>query len=87
MNTCALLLGVIESAGKPALRIGFTIPLLLLMGAGVFIYRRRDQLFGRDPEVVNDTPVVRHNRVEAIGFIFGGLTLVVLSVLYQLWFG
>jgi hypothetical protein len=87
MNTCVLLLGVIESAGKPALRIGFTIPLLLLIGAGVFIYRRRDQLFGRDPEVVNDTPVVRHNRVEEIVFVFGGLTLAVLSVLYQLWFG
>jgi hypothetical protein len=87
MNTCVLLLGVIESAGKPALRIGFTIPLLLLIGAGVFIYRRRDQLFGGDPEVVNDTPVVRHNRVEAIVFVFGGLTLVVLSILYQLWFG
>jgi hypothetical protein len=87
MNTCVLLLGVIESAGKPALRIGFTIPLLILIGAGVFIYRRRDQLFGRDPEVVNDTPVVRHNRVEEIVFVFGGLTLAVLSILYQLWFG
>jgi hypothetical protein len=87
MNTCALLLGVIESVGKPALRIGFTIPLLLLIGAAFFIYRRRDQLFGRDPEVVNDTPVVRHNRLEGIVFVFGGLTLAVLSVLYQLWFG
>jgi len=87
MNTCALLLGVIESAGKPALRIGFTIPLVLLMGAGVFIYRRRDQLFGRDPEVVNDTPVVRHNRLEEIVFVLGGLALAVLSVLYQLWVG
>jgi hypothetical protein len=87
MNTCVLLLGVIESSGKLALRIGFTIPLLLLMGAGVFIYHRRDQLFGRDPEVVNDTPVVRHNRVEGIVFVFGGLTVAVLSVLYQLWFG
>ena len=87
MNTCVLLLGVIESAGKPALRIGFTIPLLLLIGASVFIYRRRDQLFGRDPEVVNDAPVVRHNRVEAIVFVLGGLILAVLSVLYQLWFG
>ena len=87
MNTCALLLSVIESAGKLALRIGFTIPLLLLMGAGVFIYCRRDQLFGRDPEVMNDTPVVRHNRLEGIVFVFGGLTLAVLSVLYQLWFG
>jgi hypothetical protein len=87
MNTCVLVLGVIESAGKPALRIGFTIPLLLLMGAGVFIYARRDQLFGRDFEVVNDTPVVRHNRVEEIVFVLGGLTLAVLSVLYQLLFG
>jgi hypothetical protein len=87
MNTCVLLLGVIESAGKPALRLGFPIPLLLLIGVGVFIYRRRDQLFGRDPEVLNDTPVVRHNRLEGIVFVFGGLTLAVLSVLYQLWFG
>ena len=87
MNTYVLVLGVIESAGKTALRIGFTIPLLLLMGAGFFIYRRRDQLFVRDPEVVNDTPVVRHNRVEGIVFVLGGLTFAVLSVLYQLWFG
>ncbi len=87
MNMCLLLLGVIESAGKPALRIAFTIPLLLLMGAGVFIYRRRDQLFGRDPEVHNDTPAIGHSRVEEILIVWGGLTLVVLGVLYQLWFG
>jgi hypothetical protein len=87
MNTCVLLLGVIELAGKPALRIGFIIALLLALGAGVFIYRRRDRLFGRDPEVLNDTPVVRHNRLEGILFVLGGLTLAVLSVLYQLWFG
>jgi hypothetical protein len=86
MNMFALLFAI-QPAGQPALRIGFTIPLLLLMGAGVFIYRRRDQLFGRDPEVVNDTPVVRHNRAEEIVFVFGGLTLAVLCVLYQLWFG
>jgi hypothetical protein len=39
------------------------------------------------PRLVNDTPVVRHTRVEEIVFVFGGLTLAVLSVLYQLWFG
>ena len=86
MNTFAFLLAI-QPAGEPALRIGFTIPLLLLMGVGVLIYRRRDQLFGRDPEVVNDTRVVRHNRPEGIVFVLGGLTLAVLSVLYQLWFG
>jgi hypothetical protein len=36
-------------------------------------------LFGRDPEVVNDTPVVRQNRLEGIVFVLGGLTLAVLS--------
>jgi hypothetical protein len=69
-----------------ALRIAFTIALLLALGAGVFIYSRRDQLFGGDREVTNDTPVVRHKRVEGIVFVLGGLTLGVVSVLYQLWF-
>ena len=87
MNTFALLLGPSNPPAKLALRIGFTIALLLALGAGVFIYGRRDQLFGRDPEVVNDTPVVRHNRLEGIVFVLGGLTLAVLSALYQLWFG
>ena len=86
MNTFASLLAI-EKAGVPVLRIAFTIALLLSLGAGVFIYRRRDRLFDCDPEVVNDTPVVRHNRLEGIVFVLGGLTLAVLSVLYQLWFG
>ena len=86
MNTFAFLLAI-QPAGVPALRIGFTIALLLVIGAVVFIYHRRDQLFGRDPEVANEIPAVRHNRVEEIIFVLGGLTLAVLSVLYQLWFG
>jgi hypothetical protein len=86
MNTFAFLLAI-QPAGVPVLRIAFTIALLLALGAGAFIYRRRDRLFGRDPEVVNDTTVVRHNRAEEIVFVLGGLTLAVLSVLYQLWFG
>ncbi len=68
MNTFAFLLAI-EPAGVPVLRIGFTIALLLALGAGVFIYRRRDQLFGRDPEILNDTPVVRDNRLEGIVFV------------------
>jgi hypothetical protein len=86
MNTLTFLL-VIQQAGLPVLRIAFTIALLLAMGAAVFIYRRRDQLFGRDHEVVNDTTVVRHNRLEEVVFVWSGLTLAVLMALYQLWFG
>ena len=86
MNTFAFFLNVIDPAGVPALRVGFTIALLLVIGAGAFIYHRRDRLFGRDPEAEADTPAVRHNRVEEIVLIWGGLTLVVLSIFYQLWF-
>ena len=86
MNTFAFLL-TIQPEGLPPLRIGFTIALFLALSAGFLIYRRRDQLFGRDPEVVNDTPVVRHNRAEGVVFVLGGLTVAVLGVLYQLWFG
>jgi hypothetical protein len=86
MNAFDFLLAI-NSAAQPVLRTAFTIALLLAISAGVFIYRRRDQLFGSDPQVVNDTPVVRYNRVEEIMFVLGGLTLAVLSVLYQLWFG
>ncbi len=86
MNTFTFLLAI-QPAGLPVLRIGFTIALLLTLNAAVFIYVRRDQLFGRDPEVLNDTPVVRNNRLEGIVFVLGGLMLAVLSVLYQLWFG
>ena len=86
MNTLTFLLAI-QQGGLPVLRIAFTIALLLALGAAVFIYRRRDQLFGRDPEVVSDTPVVRHNRLEEVVFMWSGLTLAVLMALYQLWFG
>ena len=86
MNAFTFFLAI-EQAGLPVLRTAFSIVLLLAVSAGVFIYRRRDQLFGRDPEVVNDTPVVRHNRLEEIVFVWGGLTFAVVSILYQLWFG
>ena len=86
MNMLAFLLNVIAPGGEPALRIAFTIALLLIFGAGAFIYRRRDQLFGRDPEVDGDTPVVRHNRMEEIVLVLGALAVVVVSILYQLWF-
>jgi hypothetical protein len=78
-------LAVIEPAGLPALRVAFTLALLVLLYAGVFIFRRRHQFFDRDPSVENDISVVRHNRAEAILFIWTALTLVLLSIVYQVW--
>jgi hypothetical protein len=79
------MIAVIEQAGVPALRVAFTAAVIVFLSAGVFIWRRRHQFFDRDPDVENDIPTVRHNREETILFVWGGLTLVLLSILYQVW--
>ena len=86
MNMNSLVwMAVIERAGVPALRVAFTIAVLIFLFAGVFIWRRRHQFFDRDPNVENDAPVVRHNREEAILFVWSGLTLALICILYQVW--
>jgi len=80
-----LLIAVIEQAGVPALRIAFTLAVIIFLFVGIIIFRRRHQLFDRDPNVENDVPVVRHNRQEEILFVWSGLTLVLLSIFYQVW--
>ena len=81
----SLVIAMIEQAGVPALRVGFTLAVIVFSLAGVIIWRRRHQFFDPDPNVENDVPVVRHNREEAILFVWGGLTLVLLVILYQVW--
>jgi hypothetical protein len=78
-------MAVIEQAGLPALRIAFTIAVIVFLLAGFFIWRRRHQFFDRDPDVENDVPVVRHNRMEEVLFVWGGLTLVLIVICYQMW--
>ena len=80
-----LMLAVIEQAGLPALRAAFTAAVIIFLLGGVLIWRRRHQFFDRDPNVENDVPVVRHNREEAILLVWSGLTLVLLTILYQVW--
>jgi len=81
----SLMMAVIEQAGVLALRVAFTIAVIVFFLAGSFIWRRRHQFFDRDPDVENDVPVVRHNREEVILFVWSGLTLVLLSIAYQVW--
>ena len=78
------LIAVIEPAGIPALRVGFTFAVIVFLLAGVFIFRRRHQLFDPDPNVENDESVA-HNRVEGVVFVWSGLMLVLLSILFQVW--
>jgi hypothetical protein len=79
------MMAAIEQAGLPALRVAFTIAVVVFLLAGAFIWRRRHQFFDRDPDVDNDIPVVRHNREEVILFVWGGITLVLLTILLEMW--
>jgi hypothetical protein len=81
----SLMIAVIEQAGVPALRIAFTIAVIIFLFAGIFIWRRRHQFFDRDPNVLDDVPVVRHNREEEILLVWGGLTTVLVFILIQVW--
>ena len=78
-------IAVIEQAGVPALRIAFAIAVIIFLFGGILIVRRRHQFFDRDPNVENDVPVVRHNRMEEILFVWSGLTLILIAILYQVW--
>ena len=81
----SLILALIEQQGVPALRVVFTLAVIMFLFAGVLIWRGRHELFDRDPDVENDVPVVRHNREEAIIFVWSGLMLVLLAIFYQVW--
>jgi hypothetical protein len=78
-------IAVIEQAGVPALRIAFAIAVIIFLFGGILIVRRRHQFFDRDPNVENDVPVVRHNRMEEILFVWTGLMLILIAILYQVW--
>jgi hypothetical protein len=81
----SLVIALIEQAGVPVLRVGFTLAVIMFLLAGVLIWHRRHQLFDRDPDVENDVSAVRHNREEAIIFVWSGLMLVLISIFYQVW--
>jgi hypothetical protein len=74
------MVAVTEQAGVPALRVAFTVAVIIFLLGGIFIFRRRHQFFDHDPNVENDVPVIRHNRVEEVVFVWSGLMLVLLSI-------
>jgi hypothetical protein len=91
MNTLAtyqiapLIAAGIEQAGVPALRVAFTGAVIILLVVGVLIWRKRHQFFDRDPNIPDDVPVVRHNRLEETLFVWGGITTVLIFILIQVW--
>ena len=79
------MIALIEQQGVAALRVGFTVAVIVFLLAGVFVWRRRHQFFDRDSSVENDVPAIRDNREQEITFVWRGLMLVLLTILYQLW--
>jgi hypothetical protein len=80
-----ILISAIEQAGVPALRVAFTSAVLIFLLVGAAIFRRRHQLFDRDPDVDNDVPVVRRNREELITLVWSGMTLVLIAIMCAVW--
>jgi len=81
----ALMIAVIQQVGVPPLRVAFTVAVIVFLFGGILIFRRRHQFFDRDSNVENDVPVVRHNRLEEILFVWNGLMLILMAILYQVW--
>jgi hypothetical protein len=78
-------LAAIETAGVPAIRVAFTLAVIGCAAIGLHIYRKRHQLFDRDPEVENDFPEVRRVRLEEITFVWSALMIVLLCICVAAW--
>ena len=90
MNASAIaqlvpVIGVIETAGLPALRVIFTIAVIGLLLVGRYIYRRRHLFFDRDRQVDNDFFNVREVRMENILIVWSALTIVICGICIAVW--
>jgi len=74
-------IAAIEQTGIPALRGAFTLLAFVLVLVGILIFRRRHQLFDRDPAVQNDVGEVRDDRIQLIAMVWGILTTLILGIL------
>ena len=75
----------INPTALPALRVAGGMVLILYLLAGAYLFRRRRQLFGRDPQVERDSEAVRHTRVAVVLIPWLGVTAVLLVEWLGLW--
>jgi hypothetical protein len=82
-----LFLSAILQAGLPTLHNISIIAILIFAGAGLYIYRRRRELFDRDVQLpeYQDCAGVRHIRLELVVIVWGALMLVMIATLYAIW--
>jgi hypothetical protein len=81
--TTEIMIALINPTALPALRIAGGMVLVIYLLAGSYLFRRRRQLFGRDPQVQLDTEAVRHTRVAVVLIPW----LAVITVLLVEWLG
>ena len=79
------MLALINPAALPALRIAATFFFLLYLAGGAYVFRNRHRFFDRDPNVDNDIPEVRHNRVEVVLIPWLVITTLILILLISFW--
>jgi hypothetical protein len=79
------MLALINPAALPALRIAATFFFLLYLAGGAYIFRNRHRFFGRDPNVDNDIPAVRHMRVEVVLIPWFSIATLILILLIRFW--
>lgn len=81
--TTGILIALINPTALPALRIAGGMVLIIYLLAGAYLFRRRRQLFGRDPQVEQDIEAARHTRVAVVLIPWLGVT----TVLFVEWLG
>jgi hypothetical protein len=79
------MLTVINPVALPALRIAATIFLIINLLGGAYIFRNRQRLFDKDPNISEDIEPVRKLRVEVVLIPWTVLTLFLLILLIYLW--
>jgi hypothetical protein len=87
MKTLATLLGLINPAALPALRIAGALFIIINLAGGAYIFRNRHRFFDRDVNVDNDIPAVRHLRFEVVFVPWLFLTALLVAVYITLWVG
>ena len=85
MKNIEILLGVLNPAGLPALRVAGALFIAVNLLAGAWAWRHRRQLFGPDSYIPGDRPATRYLQVIALGIPWLFLTFRLLYIWAAVW--
>ncbi len=76
---------LINPVALPPLRIAATFFFLIYLAGGAYLFRNRHRFFGRDLNVDDDIPAVRHMRVEVVLIPWFSVATLILVLLIRFW--